>query len=89
MLQFPSPPMMNTHNIILIRLKARQECQLSPVLLNIILELQLCNKRRQKEVIFSERLSEKIGKEKKNLLQDEMIVYIEQPREFTFKSYYN
>ena len=60
----------------------RQRCPLSPLLFNIVLEVLATAIREEKEI-----KGIKIGKEKVklSLFADDMILYIENPKEFTRK----
>ena len=60
-----------------LRLGARQECPLSPLLFNIVLEVLATAIREEKEIKGIQ-----IGKEVKlSLFADDMILYIENPKE--------
>ena len=82
----------STANIILngqklrafpLRSGTRQGCPLSPLLFNIVLEVLATGIRQEKE-----RKGIQIGKEEMNLslFADDMIVYMENPRDSTKKT---
>ena len=62
-----------------LRLGTRQGCALSPLLFNIVLEILAMAIREEKEIKGT-----KIGKEevKLSLFADDMILYIENPRDY-------
>ena len=64
-----------------LRLGARQECPLSPLLFNIVLKVLATAIRKEKEIKET-----KIGREVKlSLFADDMILYIENPKDSTRK----
>ena len=75
--------MFNKHNIFLayFTLCNRQGCPLSPLLFNIVLEVLATAIREEKEIEGIQ-----IGKEvKPSLFADDMIIYIESPKDATRK----
>ena len=70
--------MVNTESIFPLRSGIRQGCPLSPLLFNIVLEVQAKAIREEKEIKGIQ-----VGKEVVNLslLADDMILYTENPKD--------
>ena len=69
----------------LLRLKTRQGCLLSPLLFNIVLEVLAIAIRQEENIKGIQSRKEEV---KLSLFADDMILYIENPKESTKKNYY-